>query len=684
MAKPPPDIAQRANELRAEIERHNRKYYVEAAPEITDFEYDRLVEELAEIEEAYPELRSPDSPTQSVGAPPAEAFAPVRHRVRMMSLDNTYNPEELRRFDERVRKGLPGEEVEYVVEPKVDGVAVALTYRRGTLEVGATRGDGETGEDITANLKTLKDIPERLVGDLPSLLEARGEVYMPFSAFLRVNQEREEAGQTRFANPRNCAAGSLKQLDAAITATRGLRFYAYGVGAFEGIAFETHGEILERLEAFGLPVNSERTILRSADDVIAFAEKWEQGRSSLDYAVDGLVVKVNRLDQQRRLGATSKAPRYMIAYKFAPEEATTTVVGVDVQVGMTGVLTPVARLEPVDLAGSVVRNATLHNFDEVCRKDVRVGDRVVIEKAGEIIPQVVRVLAEDRPSDAKPVAPPEECPVCRGEVERDWLPPARKGEPPRPGKFIRCVSPSCSAQLKQRIRHFAARDAMDIEGLGPALIEQLVEGGLVKDCADLYALTKEQLAALERMGEKSAQNLLAALEGSKSREVHRLIAGLGIRNVGARAAFVLARHFGSVERLMEASEEDLQAIDEIGPIIARSVAAFFRDESARGLVAKLRRHGLRLESEEGGAPQDSPLRGKTVVVTGSLKGYTRAEIQEKIRALGGRAASSVSGKTDYLVAGEEAGSKLAQAKKLGVPVLDEEAFNQLVGKGEGG
>lgn len=599
----------------------------------------------------------------------------------MMSLDNTYNPGELRKFDERVCKALPGEMVEYVVEPKVDGVAVALTYKNGTLEVGATRGDGETGEDITANLRTVKGIPARLKSaHPPPLFEARGEVFMPFSEFRRVNAEREEAGEARFANPRNCAAGSLKQLDARIVATRGLHFFAYGVGTLEGAAFETHWQLLDQLAEFGLPVNPERALLASADEVLAFAEKWEGGRTSLDYAVDGLVVKVNRLDQQRRLGTTKKAPRYMIAYKFEPMEAVTTIVGVDVQVGMTGVLTPVARLEPVELAGSVVRNATLHNFDEVASKDVRVGDKVAIEKAGEIIPQVVRVVAEERPPDARPVAPPKECPVCGGQVERDQLPPARKGGPPRPGKFIRCVSPACPAQVKQRILHFASRNAMDVEGLGPALVEQLVEGGLVKDCADLYALTKEQLAGLERMGEKSAENLLASLEGSKQRDVHRLIAGLGIRNVGERAAFALARHFGNVDDIMKADKIALEKIDEIGPIIARSVVEFFRNKAAQEIITKLRQHGVKMERKEHLVLKDSPLRNKTVVVTGTLKGYNRDEIKEKIREHGGNATSSVSSKTDFLLAGEAGGSKLAKARKLGVKVLSEEEFERLIGK----
>ena len=671
--------AARAAELRRAIARHNRKYYVEADPEITDREYDLLMKELIDLEAAHPELAAPDSPTQRVGAPPVDGFPTCRHEPRMMSIDNTYSPDELRRFDERVRKLLPDEAVRYVVEPKIDGAAVSVVYADGVLTLGATRGDGRTGEVVTANVRTVHDVPLRLRTDSPPpAFEARGEVYMPFDAFRALNARREEEGETRFANPRNATAGSLKLLDSRITAQRRLRFFAYAAGRVEGMSFETHEQILETLERFGFTVNPDRGAFDDIDAVLAFAEEWDGKRRELNYAVDGLVVKVDDLDQQRRLGATSKAPRFMIAYKFAPDEAETLLIQVETQVGRSGVLTPVARLEPVELAGTVVRNASLHNFDEVARKDVRVGDRVVIEKAGEIIPQVVRVVTEARPADAKPVEPPTACPACGGPVERDMLPPARKDEPPRPGKFIRCVRPDCPAQLKQRILNFASRSALDIEGLGPALVDQLVDKGHVHDYADLFALKQDQLAGLERMGEKSAANLLAALEAAAKVDFSRVLVALGIRNVGTRAAFVLARRLGDVDRLMKASVEDLEAIDEIGPIIAGSVARFFADERTREIVEKLRARGVNMKARDATAGVESPLSGKTVVVTGTLSGYTRNEIQELIRSLGGRASSSVSKKTDYVIVGESPGSKAEKARRLGVTILNEDEFNQLI------
>ena len=681
MAKSRQDITRRAEELRRIISLHNYKYYVEANPEITDHEYDLLMEDLLDIEKERPELVTPDSPTQRVGSPPVEGFSTARHEVRMMSIDNTYSAGELRGFDERVRKLLPGEPVRYVVEPKVDGAAVTLLYERGTLVLGATRGDGTTGEVITENIRTIRDIPLRLRAEgPPEVFEARGEVYMPFDAFRKVNEDREESGEQRFANPRNATAGSLKLLDSRVAARRGLRFFAYGVGRLEGVEFDTQSQILASLDAFGFAGAPGRAAFESIDQVIEFADAWEKRRGELNFAVDGLVVKVDSLDQHRRLGATSKAPRYMIAYKFAPEEATTTVLDIETQVGMTGALTPVARLEPVELAGSVVRNASLHNFDEVARKDIRVGDRVVIEKAGEIIPQVVRVVPGHRPERSKPVEPPTECPACGGRVERDMLPPARKGEPPRPGKFLRCVRPDCPAQLKQRVLHFASRHALDVEGLGPALVDQLVERGLIADYADLFALTHDQLADLDRMGPKSADNLLAALRRSAGSEFSRVLVGLGVRNVGVQAAFVLARRFGDVDGLMTAPPEEIEAIDEIGPIIARSVVNFFHDQRARRIIEKLRSHGVNMTQSDA-SPMESALRGKSVVVTGTLQGYTRNEIQELIRSLGGRASTSVSKKTDYVVVGESPGSKADKARRLGVTILTEEEFNALISRG---
>jgi DNA ligase (NAD+) len=658
------NAAKRIEELREEIREHDRKYYVENAPAISDFEYDYLMKELEALEAGRPDLVTPDSPTQRVGGEPLKEFKQLRHALPMMSIQNTYSQEELREFDARIRKLLPGEPIEFMVEPKVDGVACSLTYENGRLVTGATRGDGRAGEDVTANLRTLRAVPLQLnAADPPARLEVRGEVYMPFTAFRRCNREREEAGEPRFANPRNAAAGSLKLLDPRITARRGLRFFAYAAGAREGIGFDTQSELLDRLAQFGFPVNPERRLCKSIEEVIALTEEWDKLRRDQDYAWDGMVVKVNSLDQQRRLGATSKAPRGLVAYKFAPEEAVTKLTKIEVQVGKTGVLTPVARLEPVLLAGTTVQNATLHNFDEIARKDIREGDEVVIEKAGEIIPQVVKV---EKHHGGEPVQPPVECPVCGGKVEKD-----------EGGVYWRCVYPLCPAQLKQRILYFAGRHAMDIEGMGPALVEQLVDRGLVKDVAGLYALKVEQLESLERMGEKSARNIRNGIEQSKGRDLNRLITALGVRQVGTRAAELLARHFRDMGSLAKATEEELTEVPEIGEITAACIVEFFSRPETHKVIAELQRAGVNMKSLTA-APKGGPLEGKTLVVTGALRKYTRQEIEEKIASLGGRAASSVSKKTDYVVAGDSAGSKLDKARKLGVPIIGEEEFEKLI------
>ena len=656
---------ERIEELRELLRYHERKYYVENVSEISDREFDQFMKELEELEARYPHLITPDSPTQRVGGEPLKTFVTVTHRVPMMSIANTYSAGELREFDARVRKLLSDETIEYVVEPKVDGVAISLTYENGLLTLAASRGNGVQGDDVTANIRTVRAVPLRLAADSPpGLLEVRGEVYLPFETFRRCNEEREAAGEPQFANPRNAAAGSLKLLDSRITARRGLRFFAYGAGAFEGIAFESQHALLQQFAQFGLPVNPRCKLCKSIEEVVALTTEWDDLRKKLPYQWDGLVVKVNSLDQQGRLGATSKAPRGMVAFKFPPEEAVTKLIRVDVQVGMTGVLTPVARLEPVTLAGTTVSNATLHNFDEVARKGIRVGDEVIIEKAGDIIPQVVRV---ETPHGGATIEPPTQCPVCGKPVAKD-----------EGGVYYRCTFPLCPAMVKQRIGYFASRGAMDIEGLGPALVEQLVDKGLVNDVAGLFMLRAEDVAKLERMGETSARNLVRALEESKKRDLCRLITALGIRHVGARAAEILAAHFGTMEKLETADVETLVGIEEIGEITARSLVDFFAQEETKDVLGKLRAASLNMTSLRPLAPAVGPLAGKTFVVTGTLTNYTRQEIQEKIKALGGRPASSVSKKTDYVIAGESAGSKLDNARKLDVNILTEEAFEALI------
>lgn len=663
-----PDPARRAAELRERIRHHDRRYYVEAAPEISDREYDLLLKELEELEAAHPELVTPDSPTQRVGGEPLQEFKPVRHSVPMRSIAKAFSVNDLIAFDKRVRQdlakaGIKGK-VEFVAEPKVDGVAVSLRYEQGRLVLAATRGDGAVGDDITRNVRTIRCIPLELETKAPpAVLEVRGEVYMSFKAFQRSNVEREEAGEPPFANPRNATAGSLKLLDSRIAARRGLQFFAYAVGELDGLAFKTQWEALTAFRNFGLPVNPHRQLCDSIEGVIALTKEWDALRLKLTYQWDGMVIKVNDLAQQERLGTTAKAPVGMIAFKFEPEEAVTTLERVDVQVGKTGVLTPVARLTPVKLAGTTVSNATLHNFDEIARKNVRLGDEVVIEKAGEIIPQVVSVKVAHGGAE---IRPPEKCPECASPVEKD-----------PEGVYYRCTYALCPAQLKQRVRYFAHRSAMDIEGLGPALIDQLVDLGLVKDVADLYALGCEKIQELERMGEKSAQNVCRAIEESKGRDLNRLLTALGVRHVGAALAETLARHFGTMDALMQAGEEEFLRVPDVGEITARHIAEFFRRPETQAVLAKLKQAGVNMKSLRA-APRGGPLAGKTVVVTGTLQHYSREQIEEKVRALGGKAAGSVSRKTDFLVAGDAAGSKLDKARQLGVKVVSEDEFDRMV------
>lgn len=659
--------------LRAEIERHNRLYYIEAAPEISDREYDRLMDRLIELEAAHPELVTPDSPTQRVGGAPLAEFATVAHAVPMLSIDNTYSYDELREWDARVRRGLtPGEPVHYVVELKVDGVAVSLRYAKGLFVLGSTRGDGERGDDITANLRTVREIPLTLSGDPPELLEVRGEVFMTNAELARLNELRQVAGERPFENPRNSTAGSLKLLDPKICGQRRLRFISHGLGEAKGLTDRSYREITEKMKAWGIPVSTQTGYYDSIDAVIAHAQRWESKRNSLGFQIDGLVVKVDDLGQRERLGTRSKSPRWNIAFKYEAEHAITKIRHIGVQVGKTGKLTPVADLEPVRLAGTTVKRATLHNADEIARKDIRVGDTVVIQKAGEIIPQVIRVEHEARDGSEVPFVFPTHCPNCGAPVTRD------------PGEVdYRCSNPpsACSEQLKGRLRYYAHRDAMDIDGLGEKLIEQLVAGGLVRSLADLYRLDVPTLSDLERMGKKSAENLVAAVEQSKHRTLDRLITGLAIRHVGTRMSEVLAEHYPTLQKLRDASLAELEATPEIGPVVAASIHDFFRDPDHQRLIDDLLAVGVSPEPYRPAQRSGGSLvfAGKTFVLTGTLPKRTRPEAETIIKRLGGKVTGSVSKMTTYVLAGEEAGGKLDKARALGIPVIDEPEFERMAG-----
>jgi DNA ligase (NAD+) len=668
-----PTIAQRVDELRRQINYHNYKYYVEAKPEISDREFDRLLEELKKLEAEHPELATPDSPTRRVGGQPVEGFRTVRHRVPMLSIDNTYNADELREFDKRVRKGLgKGDAVTYVIEPKIDGVAMSMTYENGVFTVGATRGNGEEGDDVTHNLRTIHELPLRLKGTQPPpLFEVRGEVYMMREELARINRQRAEKELEPYANPRNLAAGTLKLLDPRLTAERRLRVFAYGLGAVEGVQVQTHLEMLELLRQFGFPVNPHIVPFDAIDEVIAYVHDWEAKRNDLPYETDGLVIKVNDFDQRRRLGMTSKFPRWAVAYKFPAEQAMTRLAKVQLMVGKSGTLTPRAHLDPpVRLAGTTVRHASLHNADYMKKKDIRVGDMVVVEKAGEIIPYIVRSVAEARTGGEHVFKFPSHCPVCGSPVKRD-----------EDGAFYRCTSLDCVGRLKRQLRSFAQRNAMDVGELGEKLVEQLVDSGLVKSIPDLYRLKKEHLVELERMGDKSAQNLLDAVEGSKGRGLARVLTGLAIPGVGDTVADLVADAIPSADELMSAPQERLSQIKGIGPVLAENIHKYFQSASGRKMIQELKDLGLKLTQEVRPKPAGAAdLTGKTFVVTGTLERYSREEIEELIKSLGGKASGSVSKKTDYLVAGENAGSKLAKAKELGVAVLTENDFDKLIKK----
>jgi len=661
------DIEKRIEWLRDEIRRHDRLYYVLNSPEISDRDYDRLFAELKELENSHPELITPDSPTQRVSGEPLEGFGTVYHSVAMLSIDNTYDADELRAFDERVAKGLGGRDYEYVVELKIDGLAISLRYEGGVLVRGATRGDGTRGDDVSANIRTIRAIPLRLAGgsEVPDILEVRGEVYMPKTAFAALNRQRAGQGEPEFANPRNAAAGSLKLLDARITATRKLSFFAYSVGEVSRRPAEGHYEVLQKLREMGLPVNPNTTKAGDIEEVIGICLAWESKKAQLDYQIDGMVIKVNSLDQHDILGSTGRAPRWCISYKFAAEQAETVVESIAVQVGKTGTLTPVANLKPVELAGTTVKRATLHNFDEVRRLDVRQGDTVIIEKAGEIIPQVVKVLMEKRPASAKPLTIPTECPECGGKVKKD-----------ENGVYIRCVNNNCTARLKQRLQYFVGRGQMDIENLGPALIEQLVDKGLVGDFADLYKLRFDQVAQLERMADKSAANVIESIEKSKTQDLWRFIAALGIRNVGGQSAEILAEEFGSLENLMDADEARLEAIDQIGPVMAKSIYDYLHDEANRDVISRMLAAGVRPRAPA--KKKGNVLAGKTIVVTGTLENFTRQRIQQVIKDNGGKTSSNVSSRTDLVLAGANAGSKLDKARQLGIRIIDEAEFVAMI------
>ena len=666
----PADVSARLDELREQINRHNHLYYAEDRPEVSDAEYDRLWRELVALEQAHPELVTPDSPTQRPGGRRAETFAPVEHMVAMLSLDNAMTVEELQEFEARIRRAVPGLTPAYVCEPKIDGLGVALLYERGRFVRGATRGDGRIGEDISQNLRTIKSIPATLSGPLKGArkLEVRGEVYMPREAFARLNAGLEEAGQPVFANPRNAAAGAVRQKDPAVTASRPLAIFLYHVSVLEPPGFRSQWERLEALRQSGFPVNPRSQRAGTLDEVVAYCRTLEAERDVLGYDADGVVVKVDDLEHQRRLGATAHHPRWAIAYKFTARQATTRVLGITINVGKSGALTPTAQLEPVELAGVTVSNVSLHNEDEVRRKDVRVGDTVLVERAGDVIPYLVQVVTDKRPPDAVPFTMPTHCPACGGLAARV------EGE-----AVWRCTNTACPAQLKERLFHWGSRRALDIEGLGEVIIGQLVDRGLVRDFADLYALDVDTLADLERLAKKSAQNLHRAIEASKTRGLTRLLNALGIRMVGERAAQLLAARFGTMERLVAASEADINEIYGIGPQIAQAVTTFLAEPRNRATIERLAAAGV-VMAEEGHTEGPRPLEGKTLVLTGGLATLSRDQAKDLVLRLGGRITGSVSKKTDYVIVGEDAGSKADDAKRLGVATLDEAAFLKLMGR----
>ena len=657
------------DELKDIIRRHDHLYYVNNAPEISDGEYDRIYRNLKDLEAEHPELVTPDSPTQRVGGEPSKGFSTVKHIVPMLSMDNTYSAEEIRDFDRRVRKNLNGRKVEYVVELKFDGVSISLLYENGYFVRGATRGDGENGEDVSGNLKTIRSLPLDFSGEIkkaPSVIEVRGEAYMTKKAFDRINRGKEDREEELFANPRNAAAGSLKLLDPKEVAKRGLDMFVWGIGHYEGVSFKKHTEVLDYLKDAGFKINPHYKICTDIEDVIAFCDSWEPKKDKLDFNIDGMVLKVNDISDRQTLGFTSKSPRWAIAYKFPAEKALTEVLDVIFGVGRTGTVTPVAILKPVQLSGTTVSRATLHNFDEIERLGVKIGDKVYVEKSGEIIPKVLSVSKENRTGREKEIQIPGKCPACGSRLVRDPEEVA-----------LRCDNITCPAQIKEAILHFASRNAMDIEGMGDAIVDQLVDKGLIKDYGDIYFLKAEDVMKLDRMAEKSARNLIEAIDRSRANELNRLIFGLGIRHVGERAAWVLAEAFGSIDKLKNAAAEDLLKIRDMGPVAAGSVRDFFGTKENLDLIKKLESADLKMVPPRKEA--SAKLSGKTVVITGALKSMSRQEAEDLVRRYGGTASSSVSKKTDMLVAGSESGSKLEKARALGVRVVTEDEFKKIMG-----
>jgi len=664
------NVAREIMRLRDQIRHHEYRYYVLNEPEISDYEFDQLMHRLQELERAHPELVTPDSPTQRVGGQPAEEFPKVRHAVQMLSLDNTYSIEELQDFGRRVRELAGREKVEYVAELKLDGLSMSLTYENGVLTHGVTRGDGTTGEDVTTNVRTIRSVPLRIdpkimdaIGS-PKRFEVRGEVIMTLKAFELLNAQREAAGEAKFANPRNAAAGSMRQLDPRIVADRKLDMYLYQLLVDGRVPLAEHWKALEALTRMGFKVNPNRRLCKSFEELQAYIQEWESKRDRLDYEIDGIVVKVNDTRLWEELGTTAKSPRWAVAYKYPARQATTKVLEIRAQVGRTGTLTPVADLEPVDVGGVTVSHATLHNMDEIVRLGVRIGDTVLIQRAGEVIPQVVKVVKSA--PDGRPFAMPKKCPVCGGAVHRT------EGE-----VAYRCVNAACPARLKESLLYFAGRRAMNIDGLGDKLVDQLVDRGLVHDAADLYSLTHEQLANLERMGEKSAQNLVDEIEDSKQAELARLIFALGIRFVGERTGQLLADHFGSLDKLAKASEEELLQVEEVGPRVAEAILEFFREKRNLAVIEKLRKAGLQFEQKKA-RKAEGKLAGKQFVLTGTLPTYSREQATRLIEEAGGRVIGSVSKKTDYVVVGADPGSKLDKARALGVKTLDEAELLKLL------
>lgn len=671
MKAAPASVRQRVERLRSRIEHHNYRYHVLDDPEIPDAEFDRMLVELRALEGEHPELVTPESPTQRVGGAPVDGFAEVHHRTPMLSLDNAFSREEVEAFDRRVRERLETErEIEYACEPKLDGLAVSLTYRDGALELGATRGDGTVGEDVTHNIRTIQSVPLRLTGrGWPRVLEARGEVFMSLAGFREMNRRAAEKGEKVFVNPRNAAAGSLRQLDPRLAASRPLEIFFYGAGLAEGRALpDRHSRILEALRGWGLRTSPELRVVKGVEELLAYFKQMGRRRGQLPYQIDGVVYKVDSIAEQRELGFIARAPRWAIAHKFPAEEEMTRVKAIEWQVGRTGALTPVARLEPVFVGGATVSNATLHNIDELQRKDVRVGDMVILRRAGDVIPEVVRVMLDKRPAKTSVARLPSACPVCGSSVERE------EGE-----AIARCTGALvCSAQLKESLRHFASRRALDIEGLGTKLIDQLVDAGLVVDAADLYRLTLKKLSGLERMGEKSAGNVIEALERSKETTLARFLFALGIRDVGESTAEALARHFRTLDALRAAPTADIEQVPDIGPITAGHVHAFLAEKRNARVIDSLMRLGVRWPETRSAAARSDALGGKTFVLTGALTSMSRDDAGDRIRELGGKVSGSVSKKTDYVVVGAEPGSKLRKATELGVQILDEADFLRMI------